>query len=396
MEVAILATMVLGLGMFLGTLFHGYNHVRQSIVANSDFISTGTSEPSGRYPEVAVIVPVTGNSPGLAKCLETLLNQDFPDFNVFFVTSDMEDPASSVILDVVSNRKSAQHVIAGPATRCCQKNHNLLAGLKAAGDSVDILVFCDSSHEAPSTLLSDLITPIVKKNAITTTGFHRILPGDSGVATLGMMLSVLTIHLVQGNSLFTQPWGGATAIRRSVFMAHGIDRLWSKTVVDDFTMGPYLRKQGIMCKTVSRACLSSPVAGESMSGWIDWLTRQLLYLKFCIPGSWLAASAVFYLLVAPALLSITVCLGFFLGLLPVTMVLAGFIYLIIWTAIGMWIRKLAPIPVPLSPWLFSFYVFHFIASWCYIKTWFTNTISWRGISYRVTWGGKVKGIISDS
>jgi hypothetical protein len=34
-----------------------------------------------------------------------------------------------------------------------------------------------------------------------------------------------------------------------------------------------------------------------------------------------------------------------------------------------------------------------MACWGYIQTWRTHTIAWRGISYQVTWGGRVKKII---
>ena len=63
------------------------------------------------------------------------------------------------------------------------------------------------------------------------------------------------------------------------------------------------------------------------------------------------------------------------------------------TALGGWIRSLVPVPIPMGRWLLAFYANMFMAFWCYIKTWLTGIIAWRGISYRVTWGGRVKEII---
>jgi len=68
-------------------------------------------------------------------------------------------------------------------------------------------------------------------------------------------------------------------------------------------------------------------------------------------------------------------------------------FLLALTAFGAWCRTLAPSTVPLGPWLLAFYANIFMACRCYFKTWFTDIIAWRGISYRVTWRGRVKEII---
>ena len=78
---------------------------------------------------------------------------------------------------------------------------------------------------------------------------------------------------------------------------------------------------------------------------------------------------------------------------PLALISLGFLLTL--TAIGAWCRTLVPHPVPLGPWLLAFYANIFMACRCYIKTWRTDTIAWRGISYRVTWGGRVREIIAN-
>jgi cellulose synthase/poly-beta-1,6-N-acetylglucosamine synthase-like glycosyltransferase len=348
--------------------------------------------PSTESPKAVIIIPVTGNNPGMKMCLESLLNQDYANYETFFVTRDMDDPATAVIQELLSGKNNVRHILSGPATVCGQKNHNLLAGVSAAVPSVEILVFCDSSHQAPPGLLSDLIRPIAEGDAVMTTGFHRVAPGDSRLATLGMLWSVLGIHLLQGISAFTQPWGGAMAILRSVFETHGVDRIWAETVVDDFSMGPYLRKEGIRCKPVPTACLTTPLAGQTLNGWNTWLTRQLLYLKFYTPGSWLVAALAVYLLAGSIIIAGVSVICSISGVFPWSMALAGVGFFIIFTGLGMLCRGLVPNPPPPGPWMASFYTLHFMTFWCYAKTWFTNTLSWKDISYKITWRGKVQKI----
>jgi hypothetical protein len=383
--------------MLLGILSHGYRHAAGSISAHSN-PNPSSPEAELKDPEahnVAVIIPVTGNSPHLRDNLESLLNQDFRHYQTYLVTSDHGDPAVSTISELVSKNDNAHHIKAGHAVYCGQKNFNLLAGVKAAGEGFDILVFFDSSHFAPPTVLSDLLRPLLEEDETMTTGFHRVLPGDFLISTLGMMLSVLAIHLLQANKRVVQPWGGATAILQPVFMDNGIDRLWSKTVVDDYTLGTRLRKSGITCKAVPTACLLTPLAGLKVREWIDWLTRQLIYVKYYAPLAWLGIFVVAYLLVAPVILAFTAVAIFFFGHFSFKIALAAAAYLILWTAIGIWTRNKFLKNTPVLKWLPSFYFTHFAVAWCYIRTWIKDTVDWRGISYKMARNGQVVEVITD-
>jgi len=100
-----------------------------------------------------------------------------------------------------------------------------------------------------------------------------------------------------------------------------------------------------------------------------------------------------WVLAGPILLAALAGLGGVVGLVPLPLALVCLGFLLTLTAIGAWCRTLVPHPVPLGPWLLAFYANIFMACRCYLKTWRTDTIAWRGISYRVTWGGRVREII---
>jgi hypothetical protein len=258
---------------------------------------------------------------------------------------------------------------------------------------VEILVFCDSTHEAPPNFLQELIHPLATGAAVLTTGFHRIIPGDARVATLGMLQTVLTIHLLHSLPNVILPWGGATAILRSVFSESGVDQVWGSSMLDDLPLGRRLLQFGIRVVPVAAATMGTRLTGQTLDGWSTWLTRQILYAKYCLPLSWLAASLAVVGLAGPILLAGLAVLGGLVGLAAPPLALASLGFLLVLTAIGAWCRTLVPQKVPLGPWLLAFYANIFMASWCYLKTWRTDILSWRGISYRVTWGGRVREII---
>jgi ceramide glucosyltransferase len=385
--------MALELLLLLILVIHGRPHVRRSFPGPDSGGPSGETVPWPAYPRVAVIVPLTGDSPEMEAALTSLLNQPYPNYETLLVTRDLDDPATALARRLLARHPRGRHIVSGPAAGCSQKNHNILAAIGVLDDSVEILVFCDSTHQAPPNFLQELIRPLVIGAAVITSGFHRIIPGDARVATLGMLQTVLTLHLLLGFAALALPWGGATAVLRSVFRESGAAQVLGGNVLDDLPLGLHLLQSGIRTVPVATAILNTDLTGQTLSGWDTWLTRQMLYLKYCLPGTWLAAALAVGVLAGPILLSVLAGLGGLVGLAPPLLALVGLGFLLALSALGAWCRTLVPQPVPLGPWLLAFYANIFMACWCYLKTWRTDIISWRGISYRVTWGGRVREII---
>jgi ceramide glucosyltransferase len=388
-----LASMALEIGLLLVLLLYSRGHVRRSFPGRVPEGSAPAAESWPAHPRVALIVPLTGTAPEMEAALTSLLNQPYPNYETILVTRDLNDPATPLVQTLLSRHPHSRHIVSGPATGSSQKNHNILAGVNALDDTVEILVFCDSTHQARPNFLLDLIHPLVTGAARLTSGFHRIVAGDARVPTLGRLQTVLTLHLLHGFAFIALPWGGATAVLRSVFHACGVAGVLKQNVLDDFPLGQRLLRFGIRTVPVATAILETHLAGQTMAGWKTWLTRQLLYLKYCLPGIWLAAAAVVWVLAGPILLAVLAALGGAAGLVPPSLALISLGFLLTLTGIGAWCRTLVPQPVPLGPWLLAFYANIFMACWCYIQTWRPGPFAWHGISYQVTWGGRVKKII---
>ncbi len=391
MTALMLVSMALEIVILLILMLHSRDHILRSFPEREP--SAAVSGPWPAYPRVALIVPLTGNTSEMRTALESLLNQAYPDFETIFVTRDLEDPATALVRNLLSRHAGARHIVSGPATGCSQKNHNILAAVGALDDTVEILVFCDSTHEAQPHFLRELIYPVATGAAVLTCGFHRISPGDTRVGTLGMLQTVMSLHLLHGFHFIALPWGGATAVLRSAFQEHQVAEVLGQNVLDDFPLGLRLLHAGIRAVPVAAATLNTPLSGQTLAGWSAWLTRQMLYAKYIMPATWLAFVLAIWLLAAPILFSVLAALGGLVGLAPPGLAFTGLGFLALLTGIGAWCRCLVPHKIPLGPWLLAFYANIFMIGWCYFQTWRTDTLAWRGISYRVTWGGRVREII---
>ena len=342
-------------------------------------------------PRAAMIIAVTGDSPAMRAGLASLLAQDYPNLRYVLVTQDEIDIAVPFIRDLIGVRADAVHLVSGRASTCGQKNHNLLAGVAHVGDEPEILIFCDSAHVARPDLARLLVEPLADGRAMLSGGYHRVEPLDERVPTLGMVNVNIALHSLQ--SIIPLPWGGAMAVGRKTFEEHGVARIWAENIVDDFSLGPHLAKRGIRMRTVAEACLSTPLSDVALGGFRDWLVRQLLYLKFCTPEIWLGSIAAVALFLAPPLLAVLGLIGVFPERAFAWWLAGAAAYLAGLTAVGLAFRRLSPRKVRAWAWTKGFFATLLMTAWCYFITWPTFTMRWRGIAYRVTWGGRVVEVL---
>ncbi|KHK02385.1 glycosyltransferase [Desulfovibrio sp. TomC] len=385
MELFVYGVMAAQLCVLAALYLLGQKHVRGG---------NGPETLPERRPRVTAIVPVTGDTPGMRQAVASLIDQDYPDYSAIFVTAQADDPAVALVAGVAGNDARVMQVVAGPATTCGQKNHSILAGVRAA-QTAEVFVFCDSTHVADRGFVSNLAAPILRGDAPMTSGFHKIVTNDGATATVGMAVTCLALHLLQPIRAITQPWGGAMAISRPAFDRFGLVKLWGHNIVDDFSMGPHLHRFGVTAWPVAAACLHTPLAKVSLTRWDDWLTRQLLYLKFCIPPGWLVSIFAVLLLSAPPAAAIGLLAAWMAGFGCAQAAAVSAFYLAAFAGLGLCFRSLSPRPVGILPWLRGYFATFAMLAWCFGRTFATNTMSWRGIRYKVGWGGVVKSVIRD-
>lgn len=349
--------------------------------------------PPGGWPGCALIIPVSGSNPNMETALRSFLEQNYPDYGVYLVVKGPEDAAYPLAASLARSTPHARIVVAGPAVSCGQKNHNLLAGVKTAGHDAQVYVFCDSTHTAHPDFLRCLIDPIARGETAFATGYHQPQPRDNGIITVAYTLSVLFMRFLQGMPGLTQLWGGAMAMTREAFNRYSVANLWQTNIVDDCSLSARLFKDGVHARLCPAALLTTPVVGHLFGTWHAWLVRQILYLKFCMPGQWIALVFVSFLMMLPPVWAIFVMLEGALGIGGGT---APFLALC-WLCFLAWIlmswRKFISVPIPVSHWLWAFFCAIFMFAFTSLGNLWTTTLTWGNLVYKVGKGGRVKKIL---
>jgi hypothetical protein len=344
-------------------------------------------------PRVSLIVPLTGRTPEMEASLRSLMAQDYPGLETILVTSGESDPARGLAEELSRTHPATRHILAGAATRCAQKNRNLLEGLAAAHPDTEVFVFGDANNLARPDLVRQLVAPIRRGEAEFTTGYREIeLLGydPDAVAQRLILWSIWQFHSLP---VFTQPWGGAMAMSTAAFQTHGVGELWAESAVDDCSLAGLLARKGISVRHCPGAMLRTPVRAMRPERMLDWFTRQLLYPKFYTRPAWrLMGLILLAALLLPGSSLFLATGGVLLGISSPTVATLALGHLCLPVALGEVLRRRLCAACPPAVW-WSGYMRTFVVVYAaYGRTFGATAIRWRGVRYELDHRGRVTRI----
>jgi len=276
------AAVVIWLGILsLRSGFHFAAYVRRETARPlSDFI-----------PFVSVIVPCRGLEDGLRENLSALFEQDYPRYEIVFVTDRSDDLSLGVVEDVrtvgaASGRVTARVVIAGDAIGCGQKVHNLRVAVSNVDNDSQAFVFVDTDARPQASWLRALVAPLADEGLGATSGYRWFIPDRGGFASqLRSVWNASIASALGGREDKNFCWGGSTAIRRATFEKLNVTAAWQGTVSDDFTLTRVLQQAKLPIHFVP-ACLVASVGDCSASELLEFSNRQLKITRVYAPHLW--------------------------------------------------------------------------------------------------------------
>ncbi len=347
-------------------------------------------------PSCAVIVPCKGTTKDFEKNIRAFCTLDYDPYEVIYCVESVDDPAVTAINAVVRECSRSSLVVAGLTKDCSQKNWNQIAAVNKSENS-DVYVFADSDISPKPQWLRELILPLSDPSISVTTGFRWLHAEHANLAqqTHFYMNSFLyTLYCFASFFGSVGLWGGSMAIRRKDFDEIGVAARWAETVVDDSSLSQLVKKSKRKSILVPTCITHTDDLIDSVRGATRWFERQMMYLKAYQKGLWCAAIP----LIALALVTLI--------WLPVACIVAlatpcSFFAIGGGSALVLWLGKLASdMLYPFlgtMPRLGAFVMFQPVALWIFLlscfRTAFTNTVTWSGYKYKLSFRtGKVTGV----
>lgn len=259
----------------------------------AEYIRRDTARPLPDFtPFVSVIVPTRGLDQGLHENLTALFQQEYPHYEIIFVTDQLSDPSLGVIEEVKRTNEegiSTRVVIAGSAVDSGQKVHNLRVAVAKIDSRSEILVFVDADARPQVHWLRSLVAPLHDQRLGAATGYRWFIPLHGDLAS--HLCSVWNASIASALGESTDKnfcWGGSTAVRRDTFERLNIRERWRGTVSDDFALTNALKEAQLPIHFVP-ACLTASLEDCTFGELIEFTTRQLKITRVYATHLWRAA-----------------------------------------------------------------------------------------------------------
>lgn len=297
--------------VWLGVVsLHGGVRYRRFVREKLDAERDAASEDNGEIfaPFATVFVPFRGIDQNFARNIRALFVQDYPAYEILFVTDAPTDAGASVIETMRSEATADAHqnrvertelIIAGAATDTGQKVHNLRAAVGEAAPESKVFVFVDTDAEPHATWLAQLVQPLADESVGATTGYRWFIPrgGRTSEQRLkGNAQSLLATHLravwnasiasaLGANVARNFCWGGSTAIRRETFERLEMCEKWRGTLSDDFTLTNELQRASLPICFVPQ-CLVASFENCTWRELLEFTTRQVKITRVYAAHLW--------------------------------------------------------------------------------------------------------------
>ena len=238
-------------------------------------------------PFASVVLPCKGLDYDMEKNVEALLRQEYPDYEVIFVTASASDPSVPLLRSLAASvpERRVKFVVAGVSSERGEKVNNLMQAVTNIAEESVVYVFADSDSRVSPNWLRDLISPLRDQGLGACTGYRWFFPVHRNLASVlrsawnGSIATLLRDH----DHNFA--WGGSMAIRRAVFEQAQVLRYWKHSISDDYSLTRALKDAGFRIHFEPR-CL---VASHGDCNWrelLEWSTRQILITKIYSRRLW--------------------------------------------------------------------------------------------------------------
>lgn len=350
-------------------------------------------------PPVTVIIPCKGGDLTFRENLQSLLRQNYPDFEVIFVTATEDDPARGIIQELMLESKvQTRLLIAGISPHCGQKMNNMICGVKAARPSSEVFVFLDGDVYIHPDYLAEMVKPLSDPNTGTSCGYHMFVPTKNSLGAFLRFEWSFGGLLVLPDSRRNFSIGAATGIRKDIFdKAKILDRL-KTTISDTFCFTNGVRSLGLKVHFEPK-CLFVSYDQSSLQEMFSWSNRLTIISRNYSPELWYMTVFSFTLSVFLLMVGLIITLVSFdamiflgIGILLLLQIVHSQLSLLFlkFMAEDRYPEQLRTV---LKKWLILTLmapVIPFVISWNCVNSIFRNEFTWRGVRYRIRGASSVE------
>lgn len=304
---------------------------------DSPFLDRFDPKPHGT-PKVSVILPARNEEGFIDKCLNSLIDQDYENYEIIAIDDRSDDKTGEIIRNISQNNPKVKYVLAAPKPeKWMGKNWACVEGFKKATGELLLFTDADTTHSQNTISLS--VSHLLSYSLDALTVIPKMLCLDIWTKiTLPVLSTFLhtrfsALRVNDASKKTGYFFGSFFIITRDTYEKVGTHEGVKSEVVEDGALGKKVKESGLRMKMVHGEHLVKAVWARDLSTLWHGLKRVMtpLYLQtssiavgifvavlflLFMPFPILAYSAIF----EPLSLSFTV-------LFAVSLIAAGLVYL---------------------------------------------------------------------
>jgi cellulose synthase/poly-beta-1,6-N-acetylglucosamine synthase-like glycosyltransferase len=359
---------------------------------------------NAQCPEAAVVLCLRGGDPFLHRCVDALLQQDYPCYRIIFVVDHRDDPALPILRETLASRANDHYEIqflTDPSNTCSLKCSSIIQAYRSLPETVEILAQLDADTIAHPSWLRELATGLAEESVGAVTGNRWYAPDEPSRGA--MVRHVWNAAAIVQMSWYRIAWGGTLAIKRSAIREAKLDDRWSQALCEDTMLTHQLSRIG---KRVEFQPSLIMVNREDcdVSSFVPWVSRQLLTARL-YHRAWplvvvhgIASAAILLFGWAWVLALVLMKQVQQAGLVAVVMAIfqLALVLLVLWIgrSVEASLARDGRDQLWQKPhfvrWIYIVTITQWVYSWALLRCLFGNDTHWRGIRYHIGGPWRIK------
>ena len=258
-----------------------------------------------RFPQVSVILPARNEGRYIARCLDSLLAQDYPNFEIIAVNDSSTDRTGEIMKAYAAKDSRIIHIDASPKPEgWTGKNWACYQGyLHTRGE---LLMFTDADSKHLPSAMSLAVGYIVSQNLDALTAVPRLICNDFWTKmTLPVLATFLhtrfsPIRVNDPNTKTGYFFGSFFLITRSTYETVGTHEGVREELVEDGALGGKVKASKFRMKMVRGESQIDAVWARDLPTLWQGLRRFMIPVYYQDKaGAYMMVMAVFFILFAP-------------------------------------------------------------------------------------------------
>jgi chlorobactene glucosyltransferase len=233
------------------------------------------------WPFVSVLIPARNEEDTIAACVNSLLEQDYPNFEVIVLDDDSADQTQQILLKLAQNQTDLSVLSEQPAEEG-QTGKNWACSQLALHAKGELLFFTDADTIHQPQTLQSAVSALLGEEADLITGYPRQILGSFHEKLLVPFFSwavlaffPLGIAYNSQSPLFTTAVGQMMLFKRDAYLSIGGHAGVSSSIVDDLSLARKIHASSFKWRVMYLADLISCRMYRTSLGALDGFTKNL-------------------------------------------------------------------------------------------------------------------------